>query len=176
VQSMFIPIAVAEGRVGLGGLGMGYAPLRIAEKEEVDSIDIYENNKDVIKFFTDKFKNRKGFKKINIIFGDMRRKLKGKTYDFFFNDIYQRLLPEEVVADAVKIKRENEIETYHFWGQEKALLSAANYELIRASYFTYREAQYFRDFIESDNSGMFRPVSDISFLKKCLKAIDRPCR
>ena len=67
VQSMLLPIDRAWGYVGTGGLGMGYYDLKCAEKDAVKEIKVWENNKDVVKFFTKSFSHRKGFEKIKII-------------------------------------------------------------------------------------------------------------
>ena len=56
IQSQWIAINTAKGKVGIGGLGMGYALLRIMEKEEVTSVDVWEINPHVIKFFKSNFR------------------------------------------------------------------------------------------------------------------------
>jgi hypothetical protein len=51
VQSLWVPIKRAHGRVVTAGLGMGYAVLRMAEKENVSEVVVYEIDPRVIKFF-----------------------------------------------------------------------------------------------------------------------------
>ena len=59
VQSSFVPIVSSMGIVGTAGLGLGYTTIRIAQNDEVEKIDVYENNKDVITLFKDSFKGEK---------------------------------------------------------------------------------------------------------------------
>ena len=171
VQSHFLPINLAYGYVATGGLGLGYFTLSIAASGTVDKVDVYENNKDVIEYFVDRFKDREGFEKINIIEGDARKKMKGKEYDFVFMDIYETLLPDDVIKDTRLFKKNNNIESYHFWGQEKVILAAKNYgyELD----FTYGEQQYFKWWAETKAAQMANLNIDEDFVTKCLKEMER---
>jgi predicted methyltransferase len=92
VQSMLLPIDRAWGYVGTGGLGMGYYALKCAEKDAVKEIKVWENNKDVVKFFTKSFSHRKGFEKIKIIEEDARM-MQDESFSYFFMDIYASQLP-----------------------------------------------------------------------------------
>jgi hypothetical protein len=130
VQSAFVAVRMAQGRIATAGLGLGYYPLRTAAQEDVESVDVYELNPKVIKFFTETFKNRPEFDKINIIQGDVRKEMKDK-YDFIFMDIYRTLLPDEVIPDIGHFAKNvrNDVELYRFWGQEAVILDALFMEM-----------------------------------------------
>ena len=127
IQSQYLPIKKAKGKVGIGGLGMGYCLLRMMEKDNVTSVDVYEIDQRVVDFFTENFSDRKGFEKVTFIVGDAREKLQKKIYDFVYIDIYADMLPDEVLTDKELFCNNNQIKTYHFWAQEKVFKCA--YEL-----------------------------------------------
>jgi len=122
VQSMILPIQRAWGYVGTGGLGMGYFALKCAEKDEVKQIKVWEHNPHVIKFFNSSFSHRKGFEKIQIIEEDVRQ-IKEQQFSYFFMDIYQTQLPDEVLDDTNNFyKNGNDAGQYDFWCQEWAIM------------------------------------------------------
>ena len=122
VQSMLLPISRAWGYVGTGGLGMGYYALKCAEKDDVKEIKVWETNADVIKFFTESFSHRKGFEKIKI-FQEDAREMKEQSFSYFFMDIYQTQLPNQVLDDCNNFwKKGNQAGIYDIWSQEWALL------------------------------------------------------
>lgn len=118
IQSHYLPIKRASGNVGIGGLGMGYSLLRIMAKPEVKKVTVYEIDQRVIDFFKENFLHRKGFSKVTFYNMDIRT-VHSRVFDFFYMDIYQSMLPEEVVSDKLKFVDKNIIKEYHFWGQEK---------------------------------------------------------
>lgn len=120
-QSNYLPICRARGRVGTAGLGLGYFALRAAEKEEVDSVEVFEESADVIKYFKYRFRSRPYFKKIKVVHGDARKLCKGRTYDFFYADIYRTMLPAVCLDDVELFCGDNEIEQYQFWGEERII-------------------------------------------------------
>lgn len=181
IQSAAYAISYAEGIVGTGGLGMGYFALSVAENPDVYQVDVYENNPDVIKYFTSTFSNREGFEKINIIEGDIRDNLKNKTYDLFFNDIYQTMLPDEVIYDIYNFTRDNTISKYLFWGYELAVWSAAVHNIlddklnITNSDIDFGLTEYFRGFIsDEERHGLSKggwDLPDAEFTEKIVKAM-----
>jgi len=123
VQSCFLAIELSYGEVGLGGLGLGYVPLRIASKDDVDFVDVYEIDPRIIKYFTTTFHDRPEYKKINIIEGDARKLLRDKYYDYVFMDIYKSLLMDEMLDDIPLFVGNNDIPNYMFWTKEKISLA-----------------------------------------------------
>jgi hypothetical protein len=122
IQSMILPIQRAWGYVGTGGLGMGYFPLKCAEKYDVTEVKVYENNKDVIDYFTQNFSHREGFEKIKIFEMDARD-IKNESFSYFFMDIYQTQLPNQVLDDCNNFwKKGNQAGIYDIWCQEWALI------------------------------------------------------
>jgi hypothetical protein len=172
VESLYLPILLAQGEVGTAGLGLGYFPLRVAAKSEVEQVDVYEKNPHVIKFFIEMFRHRKGFEKINIIHGDVRELCVGKYYDFFFADMYPEMLDTDATDDLKLLTRNNEIEEYHFWTQELALF----YTLIKEEpvELTYLERIFFYQFFQTEKSKMHR-VSEYSdpWIKTALELLNR---
>jgi len=123
VQSCFLAIELANGEVATGGLGLGYVPLRMAAKDDIDFVDVYEIDARIIKYFTTTFQDRPEFQKINIIHGDARQLLRDKYYDYVFMDIYDSLLQDEMLDDVSWFLGNNDIPNYHFWTKEKISLA-----------------------------------------------------
>jgi len=75
----------ARGKVLTGGLGLGLILHSLAKNPNVTSIDVVENNEDVIKLMKDKLPD----KKVRIIKGDMMNKdILGKEYDTIILDLW----------------------------------------------------------------------------------------
>jgi len=178
IQSMILPISRAWGYVGTGGLGMGYFALKCAEKHDVKEIKVWEINKDVIEFFNTSFSHRKGFEKIKIIEGDVRE-MRNESFSYFFMDIYQTQLADDVFDDLNNFWRhQNDAGTYEFWCQEWALFS---YFLDNKEVFLEAdEAILLSEFItaelheddEEDNTlkqNLFRPLKDKEFRNKIVR-------
>jgi len=172
LQSQFIPIEFAHGRVACGGLGLGYYVLRIMGNASVDSIDVYEKESRIIAFFKETFGDREGFEKLMFIEGDVRKQLRGKEYDFVYMDIYATLLPDEVVSDTHLFFDANEIEHYHFWGLEKILLDALNLGLLDTSEVSYAYRDYFRLWLKAnDNYKMYACQTTSDFVESAVEAL-----
>jgi len=122
VQSHYMPILMAHGEVGVGGLGMGYYVQRILKKENVDKVKVFELNKDVIDLYVRNFGEHE---KLEIINKDVME-VEGEYFDFFYNDIYPNMLDSNVISDMAHIMKRNEIDLYHFWTQEMVVLEAIN--------------------------------------------------
>ena len=99
VESQWRAIKHASGVVHVLGIGMGYTALRIAEKDDVVSVTLYEQDERVIRFFKENFATRKGFDKINIVEGDARETFNGQTCDYAFVDIYPSLGDDEMLEE-----------------------------------------------------------------------------
>jgi hypothetical protein len=130
IQSAWVPIQDAYGRVATGGLGLGYITLKWMEDDKVDHIDVYEMNEEVVRHFVERFSDREGFDKVNFIMGDMRENMDDKTYDYVWVDIYATMLPDEVISDAELFMSNNDIDNYRFWGEERVVL---DYKIMECS-------------------------------------------
>lgn len=124
IQSQLVPLSRSKGKVAVLGLGLGWIALKMAQKEQVESIDIYEMNETVVEMFKENFSHSPGFEKFNFIMGDCRKTLVGKEYDFVYNDIYQTSLPDECLSDMTFFKEKNKIKEYRFWCEELVIYSA----------------------------------------------------
>lgn len=93
VNTMAAPVAEARGRVLAFGLGLGYFAYMAAEKEEVASVTVVEQNPDVIALFTaqllPRFPNRH---KLRIVQDDAftfaAAHYPEHAYDFCFTDLW----------------------------------------------------------------------------------------
>lgn len=137
VQSHYLPILLAEGKVGVAGLGYGYYLQRILNKEEVDEVIVYEINPDVINFYLQNFGEHP---KLTIKQQDVRT-LKDEYFTFFYCDIYKYQLDTKAIEDMAYITTYNHIDQYHFWTQEgvilEILLSGNNHEIPYSWQMTY---------------------------------------
>ena len=126
IESSYMPIKMAKGKVGIVGLGLGYVAEEIAKKKEVKEVIVYEINQDVIDLYNNSFKKNK---KIKILCEDAF-KAKSDKFDFFYVDIYEYKLTKKVVEDYKILNDLHEIEEYSFWGMEHFLLSCKYEEIV----------------------------------------------
>ena len=192
VQSMFLPILYASGRVATCGLGMGYYALRVAAKDEVDEVIVYEQNPDVIRFFKDHFSDRPYYDKIKIVEGDARKLLRGEQFDFVFSDIYPTLGCDDALEDMTLFteNNDNEIGEYWFWGIEKLILDAwIHHEIIDGdgvmdiggfmlrSYFSLWSKEPYTgglkggDGPECKKSNLYEPYDDEEYISRGIEQI-----
>ena len=148
VQSLVVPICRARGVVGTSGLGLGYFPMRAAAKDDVERVDVYEIDPDVIKMFKYKNRGRPELKKIKIIQGDVYTTLKDKTYDFFLADHYAVVLPDDVTTDYLLFWRRNNFGEYRFWCEEKLLFWLRFSRMIPDDFLLADEIRLFQEFAE----------------------------
>ncbi|MCD8195235.1 MAG: hypothetical protein LUD22_02955 [Coprobacillus sp.] len=110
IETMSKMVEEGKGNVLVLGLGLGYLPYMLSLKEEVKSITIIENNRDVIKLFTENILPHFEFKnKIKILYKDafiyLKEDANKEKFDYAFVDIwhnanealplYLRFLPYE---------------------------------------------------------------------------------
>lgn len=119
IQSHFLPILKAKGRVGVAGLGFGYYIQEIMDKEDVESIDVYEINQDVIDMYLANFAENE---KVNIIKSDVLE-MENKEYDFFYADIYPKQMDVSAIEHRSILMSNNSIGDYFFWTQEAMVYS-----------------------------------------------------
>lgn len=167
LQSAYLAIKRAKGKVGTGGLGLGYFALRAANKEEVESIDVYETEERVIRYFQDTLSHRPEYRKINIIKQDVRT-VENKSYDFFFMDVYQTLLPDKVLEDMSHFTNKNNITPYHFWGEEKVILEGI-IEEYDVTYINKDEKDYFKLWIDAGLNELYRSALGRDFIDRYLE-------
>lgn len=177
VQSMLLPIERACDKVGTGGLGMGYFALKCAEKESVKEVKVWEKRADVIQFFIESFRHRKGFEKIKLINEDVRN-MRDESFAYFFMDIYKTQLADEVMEDMDHFLKHNESGIYDFWCQEKLLLQALHLDL--DPYLENDEAHLFMEFMDckfpfkEDGKSLYKhklydPVHDEKFVEEVVR-------
>lgn len=119
VESHYIPIQLAEGKVGVGGLGLGYYVNRILENALVDEVIVYELNQNVIDLYTDKFGIHE---KLTIRKQDVKS-IEDEDFYIFYMDIYETLYDDNAFADMASFLEKNTTEHYHFWGMEAYIAS-----------------------------------------------------
>lgn len=154
IESHYMPIQLAKGKVGVAGLGLGYYTQRILDKEEVSEVIVYELNQEVIDTYLMLFgeHTKLTIKKENALH------IKNEEFDFFYNDIYATVLHEDVVVDMLKITKNNKINLYHFWSQEQLVreLSRNNYPVPKE--WVERYAEFFNYYKRAMN-GVRRPMN-----------------
>lgn len=186
IQSQFLPIVNAQGRVGVAGLGMGYAALKMAQKDHVETVTVFETDERVVKFFKRAFRRRKGFDKISFVLGDARETIpEQEPFDFLYVDIYQTALPDEVLSDIELFSTcvHDFPDGYHFWGQERVLVDAAiGYGLIEGSDLSLQLRAYLSRWqttpVSTDPrladtmlSDMYRVQADQDYVERVLAAL-----
>lgn len=176
VQSAHVAIERGHlhNHVAVGGLGLGYVPLAIAEHPNVHTVDVYEMNEDCVALFQLLHKDKPGFGKISFIIGDVRKKLNGKRYDYCYMDIYQTLLPEEVLEDIPLFRDNNEIGEYRFWGQELAIKVAVEYGhnfYLEDLPVTDEELHFFWKFEQSEFANLRPPMEDVGLCEDLCEAM-----
>lgn len=121
IEGSYQFLKLAEGRVGVVGLGLGYVAQELAKKEDVSEVVVYEISEEVIELYNKNFKENK---KIKIINEDAFLE-KGESYDWFFVDIYEYKISNKMVEDYAHFMEAHTIENYAFFGVEAFLLSCA---------------------------------------------------
>lgn len=150
ISSHYMPIELAKGIVGVAGLGLGYYIESIKDKKEVKKIIVFEQNKDIINLYLKNFGENE---KVQIVNMDIR-KIEGYKFDFFYNDIYEDMLPLEIAEDYQIIMDKNEINIYWFWGLERFILSNFNRleEVDFPSVWILRSIELYEMLEQSDNN------------------------
>lgn len=122
IQSHYMPILLAGGVVGVGGLGMGYYVQKILNKDTVVQVVVYETDQNIIDLY---LKNFGEHPKLEIINQDVLT-VKNKEFDFFYMDIYPSGMDDNVFKDMAILCENNMIDIYHFWTLEAFVLELAN--------------------------------------------------
>lgn len=172
IQSHYIPIGQARGKIGIGGLGMGYFLLKVMEKDAVKSIDVYEIETRATTFFIKNFKNRKGFDKVNFIIGDIHKTMENKKYDFVYMDIYSDMLSDSVISDKILFLKNNKIIDYHFWCQEKVFKQAYEYGLLSLEDLPFDVKLFFMKWSASKGARLRDHEISQEFIEKCLETFN----
>jgi len=175
VESHWVPFQTFGGDILVGGLGMGYAALRFAAMEHVDSVTVYETDKRVIDFFQATQGDRPEQAKIRVIHEDIH-KAQGR-YEFAFIDIYPTLLPDELLRDARFFCESRPglsiMETPHFWGQELAWLTLMQRRVYKPFSLSYVERTFFEYWWKTDKPDLAREIEDVRFCSSLAKVMGR---
>ena len=126
IESSYMFIKYAKGKVGVVGLGLGYVVQELAKKQDIDEVIVYEIEKDIIDLY---YLNFKEDKKIKIINKDAFE-AEGEEFDYFYVDIYEYKFDYRVVEDYEKFNNIHKINEYLFWGIEHFLLSCRYEEIV----------------------------------------------
>ena len=126
IESSYMFIKYAKGKVGVVGLGLGYVVQELSKKNDVDEIVVYEKEKDVIDLYKSNFEENN---KIKIINKDAFE-AESEEFDYFYVDIYEYKLEKRVVEDYIKFNKIHKIEEYLFWGMDHFLLSCKYEEIV----------------------------------------------
>lgn len=119
IESQYMPIRLARGRVGVGGLGLGYVVQRMLSKPEVDELVVYEQNPAVIALYERNFGHHP---KLQLVAQDVGT-MHDETFDLFYNDVYASMLETQTFTHWRHLTEANDIGCYHPWGLEALLMS-----------------------------------------------------
>jgi hypothetical protein len=173
VQSAWPAIWEAQGRAATIGLGLGYFALRAVEKPDVETLTVFEQDAENIKWFRKNFEHRPGFQKIKFVHGDARKTCKGFEFETMFADPYPTLGADEVIEDARVFKSENFFARYRFWTYERCVADAFEHHgLIGAEDLSDLHKLYFIHWAKSEGSSMRRSVFDEDYVTDVLEAMD----
>lgn len=136
VESHFMPIHRATGRVVTGGLGLGYYVQRVLDKPEVEAVVAYETNPDVIALYRANFGQhpKLTIQQANIL------EMKGETFDSAYIDIYDTPMNPSAPADMSLLLSNNHIQDYRFWTMEAVML-----EMIHSGYAEELRQEWLND-------------------------------
>lgn len=156
IDSHWMPIELAYGRVGVAGLGLGYFIQNILDKPEVSEVIVYEINQTIIDLYKQNFGEHE---KLTII-NTNALNLQDEYFDFFYNDIYRTLFCDDAI-DHMKILLEaNHINTYFFWGMEgylEAAIKQGQQNLFAInSYILDRFVIFYQSFLNSEFAGLYQ--------------------
>lgn len=126
IQVSYFAIKMAKGKVGVVGLGLGYAVEEMAKKPEVEEITVYEISQEVVDLYYSNFPKNP---KINIVCCNAYE-AERKEFDFFYADIYEYKITSQIVEDYKKFNELHNIEEYSFFGMEHFLLSCSYTEIV----------------------------------------------
>lgn len=172
IQSNYLPYRLAAGNCANIGLGLGYSTLRMAGNTDVEHVDVYEQNQDVIDYFKDKYAKRPEMSKISFIHGDARETMKGKEYDYAYSDIYSTMLPDEIITDIELFNKNNHISQYRFWGQEKVYNSAYHLYGYQAEDLPYLDRAFIVKWAQSPMIGSPSFCHDQKFVDQVMEALE----
>ena len=160
IESHYLPIFYAHGRVGVAGLGLGYYVQRILEKEEVEEIVVYELNQDVIDFY---YQNFGEHEKLTIICQDVLA-VNNEEFDFFYCDIYPGQMDTNAIGHHRIIADNNIIHHYHFWTFESMVLHMMNDDEYREKFTipmtTGMSLQSFFEYLLEEKEGLVELAGD----------------
>jgi len=174
IQSNYMAWKMAGGLVGMGGLGLGYAPMRAAAEDEVERVYVYENDQRVIDFFLHRHRKREELKKITVVkVDDVRDTLTLDedlpAFDFFYMDIYPALLGDEVLEDWKLMRDTMVAQEFRFWGQERVYLDGLSHEIIGPEELPMHDRAFLRKWQLSENAGMQLDNLDYAFIEQMLE-------
>lgn len=171
IESHYMPIFLAEGRVGVGGLGLGYAAVRMASKPEVREVVVYENNPLVLRLWekTHRHISSAWLSKITIVDRDVA-KMRDESFDLFYNDVYQRGLDPLAITHWATLPLRNEFGNYHWWTMEAWLAAFVFAQRKHEVPFFYRHTYFpfLRQFFEAVDGGhgIYGKVGDYRHVRR----------
>lgn len=161
IQSAALALGRAHGKVAVLGLGLGYFAIRAADKPDVEEVIVFEQDPSVIEWFEKAYPATRRHK-VKIVPGDARQTFRGYECDFCFADIYETMLGEETITDALEFPTLNKLERYHFWGMEKLVVEAVCGEFMTADQLNYDFRRYLSAWVHSPYDDKGTKLSDMA--------------
>jgi hypothetical protein len=121
LESHAMQIAMAEGVVGIGGLGLGMALFNILRKPEVEKVYVFEKERSIIKLLSKsaRFMEWPGAEKLHIVLGDIKSApIPPDRLDYLYVDIWEMLGDDRAVPDLKIICNRLKPRAVTWWGME----------------------------------------------------------
>lgn len=138
INTMKDNIKEATGNVLTVGLGLAYFPFMVSNKDDVKSITIVENNKDIYDFINNnlisKFKHKS---KIKLVYEDMYSYINSNSltdFNYIFIDTYHQAIEAIPVYFKLLKKLTDSNVTYSFWIENSILVEIRRFIFLLVSF------------------------------------------
>lgn len=172
VQSMWVPLLLAKGKVGTSGLGLGYFPLLAARKPEVKEVHVFEIDERVIKLFRAIHADVHPSILEKIVIHPLSfYSISNERFDFFFADHYRTGCADELVSDVRPFLSQNPgVKRYRGWSMEVAMLQAFESGLISMRQICPEDKALLHRFVSSGLANICRVSSmETEYLESFVK-------
>ncbi len=138
INTMKDNIKEATGNVLTVGLGLAYFPFMVSNKDDVESITIVENNKDIYDFINNNLISKFKYKsKIKLVYEDMYSYINSNSltdFNYIFIDTYHQAIEAIPVYFKLLKKLTDSNVTYSFWIENSILVEIRRFIFLLVSF------------------------------------------
>ena len=138
INTMKDNIKEATGNVLTFGLGLAYFPFMVSNKDDVKSITIVENNKDIYDFVNNNLITKFKYKsKIKLVYEDMYSYINSNSltdFNYIFIDTYHQAIEAIPVYFKLLKKLTDSNVTYSFWIENSILIEIRRFIFLLVSF------------------------------------------